>query len=64
MVWQTCKKIRAFSYVPIIMLTARGDKADIVKGLNVGADDYITKPFDEEELVARVNALFLEKNRI
>ncbi len=61
--WQTCEKIRAFSNVPIIMLTARGDKDDIVKGLNVGADDYITKPFDEEELVARVNALFRRKAR-
>ncbi|TMU84409.1 response regulator transcription factor [Bacillus sp. BHET2] len=61
--WQTCEKIRAFSHVPIIMLTARGDKDDIVKGLNVGADDYITKPFDEEELVARVNALFRRNKR-
>ncbi|MCA1065097.1 response regulator transcription factor [Rossellomorea sp. AcN35-11] len=61
--WQTCEKIREFSHVPIIMLTARGDKEDIVKGLNTGADDYITKPFDEEELVARVNALFRRKTR-
>lgn len=61
--WQTCEKIRAFSHVPIIMLTARGDRDDIVKGLNVGADDYITKPFDEEVLVARVNALFRRKTR-
>ncbi|MBW3110947.1 MULTISPECIES: response regulator transcription factor [Bacillaceae] len=61
--FQTCEKIREFSHVPIIMLTARGEKDDIVKGLNVGADDYITKPFDEEELVARVNALFRRKKR-
>lgn len=55
--WETCKKIREFSAVPIIMLTARAEKADLVKALNTGADDYIIKPFDEEELVARVNAL-------
>ncbi|WP_044338869.1 response regulator transcription factor [Rossellomorea aquimaris] len=56
--FQTCERIREFSNVPIIMLTARGDKGDIIKGLNAGADDYITKPFDEGELVARVNAQF------
>ena len=55
--WETCKKIRQFSSVPVIMLTARTDKTDIIKGLNNGADDYITKPFDEGELIARVNAL-------
>lgn len=59
--FHTCEKIRKFSTVPIIMLTARGEKDDIVKGLNLGADDYITKPFDEDELVARVNALFRRK---
>lgn len=55
--WETCKKIREFSDIPIIMLTARSEKSDLVKGLNTGADDYITKPFDEGELVARVHAL-------
>ncbi len=55
--WEVCKSIRAFSNVPIIMLTARTDKVEVVKGLNTGADDYITKPFDERELMARVNAL-------
>lgn len=55
--WEVCKKIRELSTIPVIMLTARTDKADIVKGLEFGADDYITKPFDERELVARVNAL-------
>lgn len=55
--WEVCKKIRELSGVPVIMLTARVDKADLVKGLEFGADDYITKPFDERELVARVNAL-------
>lgn len=55
--WKTCEEIRKQSTVPILMLTARTDKSDIVKGLNVGADDYLTKPFDEQELLARVNAL-------
>ncbi|MGG0667048.1 response regulator transcription factor [Sporosarcina koreensis] len=55
--WEVCKNIRQLSTIPVIMLTARTDKADIVKGLEFGADDYITKPFDERELVARVNAL-------
>ncbi|TSI04732.1 response regulator transcription factor [Lysinibacillus sp. BW-2-10] len=55
--WEVCKEIREFSKVPIIMLTARSDKLDLVKGLNIGADDYISKPFDERELVARVKAI-------
>ncbi|ATP41633.1 DNA-binding response regulator [Solibacillus sp. R5-41] len=55
--WEVCKAIREFSNVPIILLTARSDKFELVKGLNTGADDYVTKPFDEGELVARVNAL-------
>ncbi|PID24863.1 response regulator transcription factor [Sporosarcina sp. P7] len=55
--WEVCEKIREFSDVPVIMLTARTDKLDLVKGLESGADDYITKPFDERELSARVNAL-------
>lgn len=67
--WEVCKEIREFSNVPIIMLTARSDKADLAKGLNIGADDYISKPFDERELVARVNALLrrssdLDKSKI
>lgn len=55
--WEVCEKIREFSDVPVIMLTARSDKLDLVKGLDSGADDYITKPFDERELLARVNAM-------
>ncbi len=55
--WEVCKKIREYSEIPIIMVTAREQKEDIVKGLKLGADDYITKPFDEEELVARIDAL-------
>lgn len=55
--WELCREIRKFSDVPIIMLTAREQQEDIIKGLNLGADDYITKPFNEEELLARMKAL-------
>lgn len=55
--WGVCREIREFSDVPVIMLTARTDKRDLVRGLDNGADDYITKPFDEGELTARVNAI-------
>lgn len=55
--WELCAKIRSFSDVPIIMLTAREQQEDIVKGLKLGADDYITKPFNEAELLARIEAL-------
>ena len=55
--WETCKRIREFSDVPIIMVTARDQTFDIVKGLNIGADDYIVKPFDEDELLARIGAV-------
>lgn len=55
--WKTCEEIRKLSVVPILMLTARTDKTDVVKGLNYGADDYLIKPFDDQELLARVTAL-------
>lgn len=55
--WELCEEIRHYSDVPIIMLTARDQQEDIVKGLQIGADDYITKPFDEAELLARMSAL-------
>jgi len=54
--YEACRRIREFSIVPIIMLTALADNADKVKGLDVGADDYITKPFSVDELLARVRA--------
>ncbi len=54
--FQVCREIRSFSDVPIIMLTVRGDDKDIVKGLEWGADDYITKPFGHLEFLARVQA--------
>ncbi|AND42916.1 MAG: response regulator transcription factor [Bacillota bacterium] len=55
--WTACKEIKKFRDIPIIMLTARSEKPDIVKGLKIGADDYILKPFDEEELLARIEAV-------
>lgn len=55
--WEACKEIRKKYNIPIIMLTARNDKIDVVKGLKLGADDYISKPFDEEELIARIEAV-------
>jgi two-component system KDP operon response regulator KdpE len=55
--FETLREIRAFSDVPVIMLTARDDVIDKVKGLELGADDYVTKPFDHLELLARVKAL-------
>lgn len=55
--WEACKEIRKFQETPIIMLTAMSEKPDIVKGLKTGADDYISKPFDEEELLARIEAV-------
>jgi DNA-binding response OmpR family regulator len=53
----TCERIRQFSSVPVIMLTAKGEEQDRVKGLNVGADDYVVKPFSATELIARVRAV-------
>ncbi|MCM3089004.1 DNA-binding response regulator, OmpR family, contains REC and winged-helix (wHTH) domain [Bhargavaea ginsengi] len=55
--WTVCREIRHRSAVPILMLTARGETEDVVKGLGAGADDYLIKPFEEEELVARLHAL-------
>jgi DNA-binding response OmpR family regulator len=52
-----CRRIRATSDVPIIMLTARGDERDRLNGLDLGADDYVTKPFSPRELAARVRAV-------
>ena len=55
--WQVCKDIRKKSSVPIIMLTAKGETNDKVNGLEMGADDYVTKPFEVKELLARVHAV-------
>ena len=54
--WEVCKKIREHSSVPIIMLTAREDEVDKILGLELGADDYITKPYSARELTARIKA--------
>ena len=55
--WQVCREIRKTSQIPIIMLTAKGETFDKVFGLELGADDYITKPFDAKEVVARIKAV-------
>lgn len=55
--WQVCREIRKNSNVPIIMLTAKGETFDKILGLELGADDYVTKPFDAKEIVARVKAV-------
>ena len=56
--WAVCRGIRAESNVPIIMLTAKGETADRVSGLEMGADDYIVKPLEMPEVIARVRAVF------
>jgi len=55
--WEVCKRVRAESDLPILMLTARDDDIDKIVGLELGADDYLTKPFNPRELVARVKAI-------
>jgi len=55
--YAVCQRIREFSQVPIIMVTARGDDKEKVEGLDIGADDYVTKPFSASELAARVRAV-------
>ncbi len=55
--WQVCREMRKTSSVPIIMLTAKGETFDKVLGLELGADDYVTKPFDSKEVMARIKAV-------
>ena len=67
--WQVCRQIRKTLETPIIMLTAKGETFDKILGLELGADDYITKPFDTKEVIARVKAVLRrtydsEKNNI
>ena len=59
--FEVCKAIRSFSEIPVIMLTARGDVMDRVIGLELGADDYLPKPFEPRELVARLNNIVKRK---
>ena len=61
--WDVLSRLREMSDIPVIMLTAKGREADIVRGLSLGADDYMTKPFGAAELIARVQAL-LRRNRM
>jgi DNA-binding response OmpR family regulator len=60
--WQTLERIRDLSDVPVLMLTARGDELERVRGLKAGADDYVVKPFGRQELVARVEALLRRRS--
>ena len=62
--WAVCKAIRAESQVPVIMLTAKGETDDKVLGLKTGADDYITKPFEMKEVLARIEAVLRRSDRI
>ncbi len=55
--WQVCREVRKFSDKPIIMLTAKGETFDKVLGFELGADDYVTKPFDAKEVLARIRAV-------
>ncbi len=61
--WEICRYLRKVSNVPIIMLTGLGDKADVVRGLNAGADDYVVKPFQAAELLARIRAVLRRSQR-
>lgn len=60
--WEVCREIRNYSKVPIIMLTARGDELDELRGFELGVDEYISKPFSPKILVARVEAILRRSN--
>ncbi len=62
--WQICREIRKTSQAPIIMLTAKGETFDKVLGLELGADDYITKPFETKEVIARIKAVLRRSSAI
>jgi two-component system catabolic regulation response regulator CreB len=62
--FEVCKKIRQFSDIPIMFLTARGEEIDRVVGLEIGADDYVVKPFSPRELVARIKAILKRYNHL
>ena len=61
--WNVLERLRDMSEVPVLMLTARGDELERVRGLQAGADDYLVKPFGKQELVARVQALLRRASR-
>lgn len=60
--WQVCREVRKHMETPIIMITAKGEVFDKILGLELGADDYVTKPFDTKEVVARVKAVLRRSN--
>lgn len=60
--WELCRQVRSFSSIPILMLTVLGETSQKVKGFGIGADDYLTKPFEPVELVVRVRALLRRAN--
>ena len=62
--WQVCKEIRAYSKIPIIMLTARADERDELQGFELGVDEYIAKPFSPKILVARVEAILRRTSKL
>ena len=62
--WQICREIRKTSQTPIIMLTAKGETFDKVLGLELGADDYITKPFETKEVIARIKAVLRRSSAV
>ena len=62
--WEVCKAIRQESNTPVIMLTAKGETDDKVMGLRTGADDYVTKPFEMKELLARIEAVLRRTDRV
>ena len=61
--WQVCREVRAYSAVPVIMLTARGDEQDELQGFQLGVDEYIVKPFSPKILVARIEAILRRSSR-
>lgn len=62
--FETCRRIRAFSQVPVLMLTAKGEETDRIVGLEIGADDYLPKPFNPRELLARLKAVLRRSGRV
>jgi two-component system KDP operon response regulator KdpE len=61
--YEVCRRLREFSDVPVIMLTAKAQERDVLRGFDVGADDYLTKPFSSKELVARIKAVLRRARR-
>ena len=61
--WQVCEQLRKTTSIPIIMLTAKGDEIDKLRGFHLGVDDYVTKPFSFAELVARIKAILARSKR-